>query len=93
VIDTVCLLYLGVSPAPTVQRGRAKGFKMVEKKVDPIVTLTDEMKKRLMAEENDIARAEKSIKAMEEIGMDMTELKEKLEWSKTVRAMLLKEFT
>ncbi|MBA7625290.1 hypothetical protein ES703_32717 [subsurface metagenome] len=66
---------------------------MAEKNIDPIVKLTDEMKKRLIAEENDIERAEKSIKAMEEIGMDMKELKEKLEWSKTVRATLLREFT
>lgn len=66
---------------------------MVEKKIDPVVKLPPEMKKRLEDSEDDLARAEHGIEVMAKLGMDTKELKEKLEWSKTVRATLLKEFT
>ena len=65
---------------------------MVEKKVDPVVTLPPEMKKKLMEAEGDLERAGHGIEVMKKLGMDTKELEDKLEWSKTVRKTLLEEF-
>ena len=65
---------------------------MAEKKIDPVVKLPTEMTKKLMEAEGDIDRAAKGLEVLESLGMDVKELREKLEWSKNVRTTLLKEF-
>jgi len=65
---------------------------MVEKKIDPVVKLPPEMKSRLMDATVDIERAEHGLEVMAKLGMDVRELKEKVEWAKTVRKTLLEEF-
>lgn len=83
----------GISRVWPFKPDPAKGFKMVEKRIDPIIKLSPEAKQRLIDSEGDIERAEHSLKIIRELGMDTRELDEKLAWSKTVRATLLKEFT
>lgn len=65
---------------------------MAEKKLEPVVTLTPDMKKKLMEAEGDLERAEAGLKTMEKLGMDIRVLQEKVDWSKTVRKTLLEEF-
>lgn len=65
---------------------------MAEKKIEPVVKLPTEMTKKLMEAEDDIDRAAKGLEVLEKLGMETRELREKLEWSRTVRETLLKEF-
>lgn len=63
-----------------------------EKKIKPLITLTPEGKTKLKNLQEDIDQAVAAIEVMEKIGMDMTEAREKLEWSKNAREMLLENF-
>jgi len=66
---------------------------MAVKKEEPIFKLPKEMTDRMQQGSEDIAKAQKAIDVMKSIGMDVTELQEKLDWSKKVRETLLKEFS
>lgn len=66
---------------------------MVEEKLEPVLKLPAEMKERLETMKGDVRRARHGIKVMKELGVDTTEIEEKLEWADKVRATLLTEFT
>lgn len=57
-----------------------------------VIKLTEEDKKQLEALKGDIAKGEKAIAAMKEMGMDVTDLEGKLEWAKKAQEVLLREF-
>jgi hypothetical protein len=65
---------------------------MVTKKDEPIFKLPAEMKSRLDTANTDIEKAQKAIDVMKSLGMDVTEMQDKLNWAKQVRTTLIKEF-
>ena len=65
---------------------------MVDKKKIPPVVLTPDMKQRLKELEEDQARVAHTIGVLEEVGLDVSDLKDKFEWSKKMRETLLKNF-
>ncbi len=65
---------------------------MVEKKLEPLFRLPAETTRKLVAQESDIEKARKALATMKELGMDTTDLEEKLNWAAKVRETLIKEF-
>lgn len=65
---------------------------MPQKIEEPIIRLSAEEKKKLDALAVDIKRGEKAVAALREMGVDVKDIEEKIEWAKTARAILLKEF-
>lgn len=63
------------------------------KNIDPVVRLTPEMRSELEGSSKDIERAEHAIGVLKKLGMNTKELEDKLEWAKTAREVLLKEFS
>ncbi len=59
----------------------------------PIVKLTPEAKQKLTNLQDDLEDAEHALKLMEELDMDTTEARNKLEWAKKARLMLITEFS
>lgn len=59
----------------------------------PAIKLPPEMKKRLIDVQGNIASARRSVEIMKSLGMDVSDLEEKLEWSEKVSKTLLTEFT
>lgn len=57
-----------------------------------IVKLPQEMKQRLTDSKADIDLAEKEIEVLAELGMDVTDLTEKVEWAKRLQTTLLKHY-
>ena len=67
---------------------------MPEKTVKiPLIKLTDDQKKRLDSAGPDIEEAERAIELLDGLGVDASDLKDKLMWAKTTRETLLKEFS
>ena len=66
---------------------------MVVKKERPVVRLTPEMKADLEKADDDLKDAERSIQAVESLGLDVTDLKDKIAWARKARETLLKEFS
>lgn len=62
-------------------------------KLKPIVRLTPEAKTKLTDLEDDLEQADRALALMEELDMDMTEARDKLNWAKKARDMLLREFS
>ena len=62
-------------------------------KFKPIVKLTPEAKQKLIDVATDMERAEHALKVMEELDMDVTEARDKLNWAKKAREMLITEFS
>ena len=65
---------------------------MPEKKNERLIKLPPETRLRLEDLESEIAAAEKAIKTLEELGLDIRPLQDKLDWSKKVSTALLREF-
>jgi len=57
-----------------------------------ILRLPEDTKRRLVDLEGTIKRTEEALATMKKLGMDVSVLEERLEWAKTVRETLLKEF-
>lgn len=62
-------------------------------KIKPIVRLTPEAKTKLTNLEDDLEQADRALALMEELDMDMSEARDKLNWAKKARDMLLREFS
>jgi len=56
---------------------------------DPLVTLKKEAREKIDALEGDIAAAEKLMEAMSELGVDVTADRERLDWAKRARQVIL----
>ena len=65
---------------------------MAKKIEEPVIKLSEEDKKKLDILSVDIERGEKGIKALKELGIDVKDMEEKIEWAKTAREVLLREF-
>ena len=66
---------------------------MVQPKFKPIVKLTPEAKQKLTNLAEDIASADHALELMESLDMDVTQAREKLDWAKKAREMLITEFS
>jgi len=65
---------------------------MAQKPPRAVIELTEAQKKRLKETDEDVERAEHAIGVLETLGMDVTELKAKIEWAKSAKDLMLKEF-
>jgi hypothetical protein len=59
----------------------------------PLVDLRREAAENLNKIEADLAEAEKDLDALEKIGMDVTRLRERVEWAKNARKIIMERFT
>jgi len=59
-------------------------------KTDPLVSLTAEAREHLEAIKGEIEASEKNLGALEELGLDVSRLKEKIAWAKKARETILK---
>ena len=58
----------------------------------PVVKLSPEMKTKMTGAQEDIERTLHAIGVLKELGMDTTELEEKMAWVEKTREILLREF-
>lgn len=63
-----------------------------EKKKNRFI-MPPEMTERLKSTTPDIEKAEHAIETLKGVGMDVSELEDKLDWIKNLKATLLREFT
>jgi len=63
---------------------------MPDQKVDPLVTLTDEARSHLEGIKGEIEASEKNLDALQELGIDVSRLREKIDWAKRARETILK---
>lgn len=56
---------------------------------DPLVKLDEETRKHLEEMGSDIEKSEKDLEALEELGIDTSRLKERVEWAKKARDIVL----
>jgi len=56
---------------------------------DPFVTLNEEARKHIENLEGELQRVEGDLKAMEELDIDTTVLRERVEWAKKARRVIL----
>jgi hypothetical protein len=66
---------------------------MAKRLTNPPVKLKPEAKTKLTDLANDLDQAYKALALMEELDMDVSVAREKLEWAKKAREMLLREFS
>lgn len=67
----------------------AKKVNITAPEGDPLVTLTDEAREHIENLEPEINRAYGDIEAMESLGMDASRLREKVDWAKKAREVIL----
>ena len=60
---------------------------------DPLVTLTADAKKEIDKLGKDIERSEGDMSALEELGLDVSRLRDKINWAKKAREIILKRMT
>ena len=60
---------------------------------DPLVTLTADAKKEIDKLGKDIERSEADLKALEELGLDVSRLRDKINWARKAREIVLKRMT
>ncbi|GAI86253.1 unnamed protein product, partial [marine sediment metagenome] len=60
------------------------------KETNPLVELTEDARKHIDAMKGEIEEAEKNLDAMVELGLDVSVLREKVEWAKKAREIILK---
>jgi len=63
------------------------------KKADPLVELTAEAREHLDAMQAEIEASERNLAGLEELGMDVSRLREKIAWAKKAREVILKTMT
>lgn len=56
----------------------------------PLVELTQEAKKHIDDMAAEIAASEKNLEGLEELGLDVSRLREKIEWAKKAREIILR---
>lgn len=65
---------------------------MAEQNNNPLIGLTDEALKELEKMGLDIEESEKDLQAFEELGVDTSRLRDKVEWAKKARKLMLERF-
>ena len=62
---------------------------------EPIINrfkLPDEVRRSMEKEAPEIAKADQALDVMRKLGMDVSELEDKLNWAKNIRKTMLEEF-
>ena len=62
-------------------------------KNDPLVTLTADAKKEIDKLGKDLERSREDMKALKELGLDVSRLEDKIEWAEKARNIVLKRMT
>ena len=62
-------------------------------KNDPLVTLTADAKIEIEKLGKDLERSEADMSVLEELGLDVSRLRDKIEWAKKAREIVLKRMT
>jgi len=57
-----------------------------------VMTLPADVRKRLTESAPDLERARNAINTIKKLGIDVSELEDKIKWAETVRTTLLTEF-
>lgn len=65
---------------------------MAKNEVVDLMKLTPEVRSNLERMDTDIKSAQKSIKVLKGLGMDIRVLEDKLKWAENIRKTLLSEF-
>jgi len=60
---------------------------------DPLVTLTADAKIEIEKLGKDIERSEGDMLALEELGLDVSRLRDKIQWARKAREIVLKRMT
>lgn len=60
---------------------------------DPLISLTDEARKHIEGLDSELTRVEGDLAAMEELGLDTSRLKERVEWARKARTIILERLT
>jgi hypothetical protein len=63
------------------------------KSSEPLAELTDKTRKILEDIGDELARAEEDMAALEELGLDTSRLREKIEWGKKARKVILDRYS
>lgn len=71
----------------------AKTNKNLPPEPDPLITLTDEARKHIEGLDTELTRVEGDLEAMEELGLDTSRLKERVEWARKARKIILERLT
>lgn len=66
---------------------------MAKQNNDPLASLTKEARDELEKLGADIDKAEKELDTFEELGVDTSRLRDKINWAKKARELMLKNFT
>lgn len=66
---------------------------MAKQNNDPLASLTKEARDELEKLGADIDKAEKELETFEELGVDTSRLREKINWARKARDLMLKNFT
>jgi len=59
----------------------------------PLVELTEEARKHIDAMKAEIDASEKNLDGLEELGLDVSRLREKIDWARKAREVILKTMT
>lgn len=71
----------------------AKISKIPSGEPDPLVSLTAEAKEHIEKLDVELTRVEGDLAAMEELGLDTSRLKERVEWARKARKVILERLT
>jgi hypothetical protein len=66
---------------------------MAKQDKDPLASLTKEAREELEKLGADIDKAEKEMETFEELGVDTSRLRDKINWARKARDLMLKNFT
>jgi len=66
---------------------------MVELKHDPLASLTAEARENLEKVKDEIELSKRNLAALEELGIDVSRLREKIAWAEKAREVILKTMT
>ncbi len=61
--------------------------------VDPLISLTDEAREHIEGLDKELTRVEGDLEAMEELGIDTSRLKERVDWARRARSIILERLT
>lgn len=71
----------------------AKKIEIPDLEPDPLATLTTEARQHIENLETEIRRVEGDLDAMDELGLETSILRERVEWAKKARKIILDRFT
>jgi len=65
---------------------------MADRKVEPLFKLPPETVRKLTSAKDDIEKSRRALVSMKEMGMDVKDLEDRLNWAEGVQKTLLRDF-